>query len=249
MADALPRMYTDLAPWFHLLTSPDEYAEEAEFFVRVLREAFGQPPRTLLDLGSGGGNMASHYKAHIAATLVDPAPGMLAISRRLNPECEHLEGDMRTLRLDRTFDVVLVHDAVDYMTSLDDLRAAIATAFVHCRPGGAAVFAPDQVREWFAPSTDHGGHDDEDGRGLRYLEWTWDPDPADATYVTDYAYLVREPGQPPRCVQDRHIGGLFHWADWLRLLADVGFQPGRRAHEHPDVPPGMEVFVGIRPPG
>ena len=41
---------------------------------------------------------------------------MLELSRTLNPDCEHLEGDMRTLRLGRTFDAVLIHDAVMYMT-------------------------------------------------------------------------------------------------------------------------------------
>ena len=32
-------------------------------------------------------------------TLVDPSAGMLAHSRKLNPECAHHEGDMRTFRL------------------------------------------------------------------------------------------------------------------------------------------------------
>ena len=35
-------------------------------------------------------------------TLVDLSEEMLAVSRELNPECEHLQGDMRTLRLGRT---------------------------------------------------------------------------------------------------------------------------------------------------
>ena len=96
---------------------------------------------------------------------------MLAISTTINPECEHLVGDMRTLRLGRTFDAVLVHDAICYMTTEDDLRAAMATAVQHLRPGGVAVFAPDHVRERFAVGTDHGGEDGPPrptvGRGLR----------------------------------------------------------------------------------
>jgi len=47
--------------------------------------------------------------------LVDKSPGMLEVSRALNPECEHVEGDMRTVRLGREFDLVFVHDAVAYM--------------------------------------------------------------------------------------------------------------------------------------
>ena len=247
MPESLPRLYTDLAPWFHLLTAPADYAEEAEFYLRAFREAAGAPPRTLLELGSGGGNMASHYKRQVASTLVDLAPTMLALSRVLNPGCEHVQGDMRTVRLGRVFDAVLVHDAVTYLTSEADLQRAMVTAFVHCRPGGVALFAPDHLRETFAPGTDHGGHDGE-GRALRYLEWTWDPDPSDTTYLVDYAYLLREEGRPPRCVHDRHVEGLFGRADWLRLLAEVGFGASVRPLEHSEVPPGaVEVFVAVKP--
>jgi len=114
---------------------------------RLLIDACRRPPRTLLELGSGGGNNASHLKARFAMTLVDSSPGMLEHSRRLNPGCEHVQGDMRHARLGREFDAVFVYDAVSYMTTETDLRAAIATAFVHCRPGGAALLVPDHVRE------------------------------------------------------------------------------------------------------
>jgi SAM-dependent methyltransferase len=157
----------------------------------------------VLELGSGGGNNASHLKARFEMVLVDPSPGMLAVSRALNPECEYLQGDMRTVRLARQFDAVFVHDAVCYMTTESDLRMAIDTAFVHCAPGGAALFATDFVRENFRTSSDCGGHDNRT-RGLRYLEWTWDPDPTDTTYVADYAYLLRTRDGAVRVEHDRH---------------------------------------------
>jgi hypothetical protein len=77
-----------------------------------------------------------------------------------------------------------------------------------------ALFVPDYVREIFQPSTDHGGHDG-DGRALRYLEWTYDPDENDHTYVTDYAYLLREDGHPAWVEHDQHICGLFSRDEWL----------------------------------
>src|SRR5438128_882682 len=104
----LPKLYGELASWFHLLSAPADYAEEAEFARSVLAGASLTPAGTLLELGSGGGNNASHLKSHYKMTLVDLSPGMLDLSRKLNPECEHLPGDMRTLRLGRTFDAVLI---------------------------------------------------------------------------------------------------------------------------------------------
>ena len=218
----VPRLYGELAEWFHLLTAPEEYAEEAEVYARVFREHDGRPVRTVLELGSGGGNNASHLKAHFEMTLVDPSEGMLELSRAINPECEHVVGDMRTLRLEREFDAVFVHDAVDYMTTEEDLAAAIETAFIHCRPGGVALFVPDHVRETFKPQVEHGGSDG-GGRGLRYLEWTWDPDPDDDTYTADYAYLLREETGEVTAEHDRHICGLFSRDRWVALLEQAGF--------------------------
>ena len=246
--DELPALYRELAPWFHLLTAPAEYADEATEALRLLTRAIGEPPQTILELGCGGGNNASHMKAHARLTLTDLSPQMLEVSRSLNPECEHLQGDMTTLRLDRTFDAVFVHDAVDYLTSEERLRAAIKTAWVHCRPGGAALFAPDLVRERFVPRTEHGGHDGtgDDRRALRYLMWTWDPDPDDTWYVDEFAYLLREGDARPRVVSDRHVLGLFSRSTWLGCFADAGFEAEVVEATHgEDV--GTELFLARRP--
>jgi hypothetical protein len=166
---------------------------------------------------------------------------MLAVSWAVNPECEHLVGDMRTLRLDRRFDVVLIHDAIVYATTPATVRETLATAACHCRPGGLVAVLPDYVRETFEPATDHGGHDGADGRGLRYLEWAWDPDPDDDTYLVDYAFLLREGDGTVRVEHDRHVEGLFSRAQWLRGLEEAGL-PARGETD----PWSREVFLGVR---
>jgi SAM-dependent methyltransferase len=244
----LPRLYTEFASWWPLMSSPADYEEEAAFYASAMQAAAAAPLASMLELGSGGGNNASHMKAGVEMVLVEPAPGMRAVSQALNPDCLHLDGDMRTVRLGRQFDGVFVHDAICYMTTADDLRRAIETAFVHTRPGGVALFAPDHVTETFTASTDCGGHDDHE-RGLRYLEWTWDPDPADSTCVADYAYLLRSADGTVRVEHDRHIEGLFSRAVWLQLLADAGFRPRVVPFDHSELEPGSyELFVCTRPP-
>ena len=239
-----PRLYRELATWWPLLSPPGEYGETGTFYRELLTAACAVPPRTLLELGSGGGNHASHLKQHLALTLVDRSEPMLAVSRALNPECEHVLGDMRSVRLGRSFDCVLIHDAICYLTSETELRAAFETAFVHCRPCGALLVAPDHVRESFVPGAEHGGHDDGE-RGLRYLEWTWDPDPSDSSYLVDFAYLLRERDGSVTVEHDRHVEGLFPRDTWLRLLAEAGFAPSRAEYPGED-PTGSEVFVGRR---
>lgn len=245
-AEGLPLLYTELASWFHLLSAPENYAEKAEFYRKTIVAACETPPHTLLEIGSGGGCNASHLKAHFSMTLVDLAAGMLAISEQLNPECEHIQGDMRSLRLGRQFDVVFIHDAIVYLTTETDLASAIETAYIHCRPGGITLLCPDHVRETFRPSTNCGGHNG-DGRSLRYVEWNWDPDPTDTTYVSDFAYLLRE-GDSVRCVYDRHFVGLFARQTWLGLMNGVGFNARSIPFEHSEIEPGSsEVFLGVKP--
>src|SRR5579859_3696351 len=129
----MQKLYQELATWWPLISPPTEYVEEAAFFLPLLAEQTANPSATLLELGSGGGNNAFHIKSSFASvTLADLSPEMLAVSAALNPDCEHVQGDLRTLRLGRTFDVVFVHDAIDNMTTLDELQQALETVFIHC---------------------------------------------------------------------------------------------------------------------
>jgi len=243
------KLYGELAAWYPLLTPVADYAEEAAFCRRLFERHCRRPPRTLLDLGSGGGHNAAHLKATLSCTLLDLAPAMLDLSRRLNPQCEHVEGDMRTARLGRVFDCVLVHDAVSYMASRADLQSTIATAFEHTATGGVALFQPDFVAETFAPGTETGGSD-AGGRGLRYLEWRWVPEAARETYVTDMAYLLRDERGGGGVLHDRHVMGLFPRTVWLELLAAAGFEPLTVPFEHSSYSDtGHEVFLGLRPTG
>jgi SAM-dependent methyltransferase len=240
------RLYDELAPWFHLLTHPADYADEAAYYARVIEEVTGGRARTLLELGSGGGNNASHLKARFECTLTDLSPEMLDLSRTLNPECEHVQGDMRTLRLGRTFDAVFVHDAVMYMTTEEDLRAVIETAAVHVAAGGAVLLVPDTLRETISPGVHDGGHDELDGRSLRYLEWTHAPEPGGTTFEVDFAIMLREPGEQVRVVLDHHVCGIFGRDTWHRLVEGAGLElvdVSRLDHPHPGE---FEVFAARR---
>jgi SAM-dependent methyltransferase len=214
-------IYGELASWYRLLDPPDDHVEDAARYERAIDRAAVPRAETLLELGAGAGHNALHLKRRFRCTLTDLAEPMQALSRELNPECEHVAGDMRTLRLDRAFDAVLVHDAVMHMTTKEDLAAVARTAFAHTRRGGVAVFAPDCVRETFREQTML--HTKEEGaRSFRCLEWAWDPDPWDDTYVTEFAFLLRA-GADMRAVHDRQVFGLFSRMTWLRVLGQAGY--------------------------
>ena len=241
------KLYRELAEWYPLLTPVEDYEEEAGFYRSLFTFYCRRTPRTLLDLGSGAGHNAAYLKGSFSCTLVDQEPAMVKLNRRMNPECRHVQGDMRSIRLRQVFDCVLLHDAVNYMRSRTDLVNALTTAFVHTAHGGAALFQPDFVAETFESGTETGGSE-KDGRAVRYLEWRWVPDPGAEMYVADMAYMLRDRDGSVEVAQDRHWMGLFPRSVWLELIGAAGFEPlavpfapGR------DSGPERELFLGLRP--
>jgi len=214
------RLYSELASWWPLVSHPDEYASYASWYAEQLTRF--QDARTVLELGSGGGNNAFHMKQRFSMTLLDISGEMLRVSETANPKCEHVRGDMRTVRLGREFDAVFVHDAISLMATVEDLKSTIDTCWSHCVPGGTALLVPDYFRESFAPSTSWGGRD-EGSRSLRYLEWTHDDDPTDDQYAVDFAFLLREGRDATRVVHDEHLCGVFSKETWRDVCSSVGF--------------------------
>lgn len=216
------RLYSaQLSPWYPLLTPVGDYQKEAAIY-RDLFLRHDPATDTVLELGCGAGHNAFFLKKHFRMTLTDISPAMLSLSRKRNPECEHIPGDMRSLDLRRRFDAVFIHDAISYITSAGDLARTFCTAFDHCVPGGCVLLVPDFFAETFSPGTSHGGTDDH-ARGMRYLEWTHPPEPGGTTVIKDFAFLLRDQ-DGVRVEHDRHLLGLFSTADWTGLLRQTGFE-------------------------
>jgi SAM-dependent methyltransferase len=226
------RIYGDLADWWPLISPPREYSAEAAYLAAVLDRALQSDlvPLTasrpeVLDLGSGGGHVAVHLKDRFALTLVDISDDMLAVSRQLVPQAPHRQGDMRTLRLGRTFDAVLVHDAIDYIIGTDDLRLAVETAAAHCRPGGIVLLVPDHVKETFEAYTGGGGGGvDETGRTARFSERTWDPDPDDELVQADYEFVLRSADGDEKVICESHRLSAFSRKTWQAELTRAGLR-------------------------
>jgi SAM-dependent methyltransferase len=244
------RLYQDLARWWPLISPPAEYVADAAVLARVFAAA-ASPVRTVLDLGSGGGHVAVHLKGQLELTLVDLSAEMLAVSRELNPECEHVQGDMMTIRLGRQFDAVLVHDAVDYVTTESDLLRVARTAYAHCRPGGMAVFAPDHTADTFRAGTGGGGGSDDSGREASFRERTRDRDPADERIESEYEFTLRSADGSVQVISESHCLGAFRDATWQRVLTRAGFiaEPGDRAglYAGPAAAGLRHLFIGRRP--
>lgn len=238
-----PLVYGELASFYHLIDPAEDHREECEDAYATLRAAVQGPLDTLLELGAGAGNNGLHLKRHLRCVLTDISEPMLALSRARNPECEHALGDMRTLRLGRTFDAVLVHDAIVYMTTVEDLAAAAATVFAHLRPGGAAIVMPDGTRE-----TSEEEHQlvegDDDVRSIRGVIWGWFPEDGGTTGREEFMLMVRE-GGVLRAVHETHTFGVFPRAVWHDVFTRAGFVVTRYDRTSEGDP--YDTFLCVRP--
>ena len=238
------RMYDEFAHLWPLISAPEDYADEARYWRDALRERLGPGRHHVLELGVGGGNNLSHLTAEFDATAVDISEPMLANSRRLNPSVEHHVGDMRTVRLGRKFSAVLIHDAIAYMTTEADLRAAFKTARAHLDPGGVLLTAPDWYTETF-----HGPyvfHDTSrnDKTELTHVEYAHDPDPSDTTIESVMVYFITEDGRL-RVELDRHVTGLFSIETWDRLIQKSGFEVSRKPYPVSERTSSLVLWVGV----
>ena len=143
----------------------------------ALLDLFGeQPPRSLLDIGTGTGRVLQLLAPRIGFGLgIDLSREMLAVARANLDRtslrnCQVRHGDMYHLPLpDGSFDAATLHNVLRFA---DDPGAAVAEAARVLRPGGRLVvvdfaphrlealreqhahrrlgFADDEIREWFA---------------------------------------------------------------------------------------------------
>ena len=219
------RIYAELADWWPLISPPKEYTQEVAYLSDLLVK-LTRSGAEVLDLGSGGGHVAGHLTSQFNLTLVDISDQMLAVSKQLNPGCEHVKGDMRTLRLGRSFDAVLVHDAIDYIIGGEDLRLVVKTAAAHCAPGGIAVFVPDYVKDTFRELTGTGGGGvDAAGRTASFTERTWDPDPRDSWVQADYEFRLTAADGTTETISESHRLSAFSRELWHRVLTEAGLEP------------------------
>jgi SAM-dependent methyltransferase len=220
------RLYSDLAWLWPLLSPPESYAAEAKALVRYYRRIAHNPPRRprLLDLGAGGGHVLSHLAQRFECTAVDASRSMLDNCAKLVPGVECVVADLRRVRLKRSFDVVLLHDAADYLLRPADVRAALRTAALHLEQGGVLFLAPTYTRDNFTDgefACDGASTGDLD---VHYSTLVHDPDPSDTRFEMVLVYVIRNRRQGRvQVVEDRHRCGLFARKEWLAALRDAGF--------------------------
>jgi hypothetical protein len=234
-----PRLYGDLAWVWPFLSPPEDYVEEVESFRRRF-SLHGVPDGArVLHLGSGGGSIDFHLKRHYRVTGMDISPEMLARAGRVNPEVEYVLGDIRTARLGRTFDAVLLHDASAYMTTLEQLFQAYETAAAHLERGGVMVTPPEELRSRFVQHRSSVQDRTVGDRTVTTIELDYDPDRSDSCFEKAFIFAIRE-GHVLSVEWDVHHMGLYDLSEMIAAMERAGFRPRVSRWELSDLPPDVE---------
>jgi SAM-dependent methyltransferase len=223
------RAYSELAWTEPIIAPPEEYVEETELFSKIIKEHSKIKPKTLLHLGCGAGGNDYTFKKHFKVTGVDISEDMLEIARNYNPEVTYLHGDMRTVKLYECFDVVAIPDSIGYMTTVEDLKSAIITAYNHLKPGGVLLIVANIKEEFTENNFVYTG-----SKGdveITVFENNYIPDPDRTTYEATVIYLIRHKGKL-EIHTDCHIIGLFKLDTWLDLLKEAGLEVKQVKIEH-----------------
>jgi SAM-dependent methyltransferase len=135
-----------------------DYEAECDLLERIWQEMGSRPVQTVLDLGCGTGNHALPLAARGYKVVgVDRSDEMIVRAKAKASDGASSEratferGDIRDLRLGRTFDAVTMLFAVlGYQTSNSDVLAALRTVRQHLSSAGLLV-----ADVWYGPAVLH----------------------------------------------------------------------------------------------
>lgn len=135
-------IFNAYSAYYDLLYTDKNYEEEA-LYIHSLIKKYNPQSSTLLDLGCGTGKHVNVFSLlNYKVVGIDRSTEMLDLARLNAPQSiEFYNGDLRTMRLQRKFDVVAsLFDVMSYQVEDIDLADAFATVVEHLDSGGLFIF-------------------------------------------------------------------------------------------------------------
>jgi len=137
-------VFNEYARYYDLLYRDKDYAGESDYVNGLIRSNL-PGALSILNLGCGSGRHDRCLaELGYSVTGVDMSEEMLSCARLAatgNSSLEYVQGDARTVQMERKFDAVIsLFHVMSYQITNADLKAAFATAAAHLKPGGLFLF-------------------------------------------------------------------------------------------------------------
>jgi len=207
--------YNKLAWTDDILAPPETYEKEALFYVEVIKSRINAQAVTMLHLGCGAGGHDFHFKKHFSVTGVDISEGMLALAKKRNPEVTYVTGDMKTINLDRKFDVVVIPDSIPYLTTLEDLKKTIMNAARQLKNEGILLVVAHTKEDFKENNFAYSGGKE----NIHITVFENNHIVSDSTYEAVIIYLIRKEGELS-IYHEVHTLGLFPYDQWMVIFEE-----------------------------
>jgi SAM-dependent methyltransferase len=140
-------IFEDYSNYYDLLYKDKNYNSEVDYVDILIKENHPQA-NTLLDLGCGTGRHNILFEEKGYKTIgVDLSYDMIKKAKELNKSA-FIQGDIRNIKLNQQFDVIVsLFHVMSYQTSNDDIAAVFQTAKNHLNSDGLFIFDC-----WYGPA-------------------------------------------------------------------------------------------------
>lgn len=212
--------YKNLAWTDTIIAPPEVYYEETNELCKKINAHSQSKIKTILHMGCGAGGNDHTFKKQFEVTGVDISAEMLEIARKVNPEITYVQGDMRTFKLENTFDAVVIPDSIDHMVTPKDIKNTISNAYRHLKPGGLLFIIANIKEEFQENNFVYTGKKGD--MEITIFENNYIPKENDSTYESTIIHLIRNKGKL-EVYNETITLGLFDLNTWLKLFNNVGF--------------------------
>ena len=150
-------MYGEMAQYYDRIYSFKDYAVETEKLIGWIEAHRLSNGRRLLDVACGTGRHLEFLSQSFYAEGLDFSAELLKLAQKRNPGLTFHCADMRTFDRPSSYDVITcLFSSIGYMTTIEDLKKAVANMAGHLVPGGVLIIEPWLTPDVWKPGTVHG---------------------------------------------------------------------------------------------
>ena len=218
-------MYNKLSWLWPVINPPEDYINETRYFSGIVKKYSKIKVKTLLHIGCGAGHNDFTLKKFFKVTGIDISNNMLKLARKLNPECEYINADMRYAKLGKIFDAVAVFDSINYITSEHDLLRTFRTAYRHLKPGGIFLIFVERIPETLRQNQIDSFVHTFKNKEIAVIENLYDRNRKDNIFEVRFVYIIHNKNKTT-VYNECHLNGIFKLNTWKSVLKKADFKPG-----------------------
>jgi ubiquinone/menaquinone biosynthesis C-methylase UbiE len=230
-----------LAKYYDKVYSYRNYLDEAVRLQNLIMKYLESGGNTLLDVACGTGLHLKYLKDDFSCTGVDISRPMLKIARKNAVGVNFKEADMKTLKLEKQFDVVTcLLSTIGYVKTQTNLERTIQNFAKHLKKGGLLLIEPSDSNAFYVKGEPRIVAYDGKETKIARVNVT---KTRQVTAILSMHIIIADRGKEASYIVDKHELGLFGINKTLKAMKDAGL---KSKYLKTGLMSGRELVVGIK---